>query len=75
MSPLEISIAIHYHVMCEDRTDLEFSAQKDIIGRFLEEGLLVKGESHQKYEPTDKLAAYVNGLCNVPMPEQVWVVK
>lgn len=85
MSPLDISIAIHYHCRAKvDFRDGDFSAPavQQSLDCFVDLGLLRRThENEQKlldrrhYEPTEGLAVWVDALCAVPLPKQKWIVE
>src|ERR1043166_2130044 len=82
-SPLKIMIGLHYWT-----TPTEYSADnldhwesegvQDAIADFVNAGMLKKREGRSQYgssyEGTDALRAWVEALCNVRWPVQVWVV-
>lgn len=86
-SPLEIHIALHYWARNEryawrepDHANSE--AVKRIKTEFEARGLLRRlfvmagDQEAPDYEPVrDALAPYVEALCAIPFPIQVWVVK
>ena len=76
MSPLQISIAIHYYASATDFRNGDFSAPAvdDTIAFFLKHGMLcLVDDPDRKYGPTDRLAAYVSHLCKIPLPSRSWV--
>lgn len=79
-SPLEISIAIHYHCRVDDygrhNGDNNFHAPAvmEAIGRFQEAGLLTLTDGIPSYRATPGLAVWVDAICSVPMPIQQWVI-
>ncbi len=78
MTPLEIDILLHYHTRGIDYPDLSPPAQQSTIVGFLTDGYLEHGdnmpEDNMKYHPTDKLHFYVDAICSVPEPVQIWVI-
>ena len=86
-SPLEIMIAIHYHVYPgtyskDDLNHARSSAVKEIKERFLKLGLLKEARKEFKekygadYEGTEGLKVWVNALCNIPKPIMLmtWII-
>ena len=80
MTPLQISILLHYHCCAGDFRDGNFNAPvvREVVDGFRESGFLRLTTDDDKrssiYLATDKTAAYVNALCDVPAPVQQWVV-
>lgn len=80
-TPLEISIAIHYHCRPDDygrhNGDNNFEApavQSALIG-FTGAGLLkFSSDAVPSYSATPGLRVYVDALCHVPAPEQQWII-
>lgn len=82
-SPLKIMIGLHYWT-----TPTEYSADDDnhrnseavieAICDFVNGGLLKPRDKPSqygsRYEGTDALRVWVEGLCNVRWPVQVWVI-
>ncbi len=80
MTPLEISILIHYRCSPTDFRDGDFSAPavRQAIDQFKDSGFIRLTEDDDKaeaiYVGTDKCRAYVEALEAVPEPVQRWVV-
>lgn len=80
MTPLEISILIHYHCSPTDFRDGDFSAPavRQAINEFKQTGFIKAAEPSDNvaaaYIGTDKCGVYVQALCAVPEPIQKWVV-
>ncbi|MBN9356183.1 MAG: hypothetical protein J0I15_07030 [Herbaspirillum huttiense] len=82
MSPLKISMLLHYFVSPTDFRDGDFSAPavREAINDFLQEGFLReagRGSDEQykaAYFITDKGRFYVDALCAVPAPVAVWTI-
>lgn len=75
MSPLEMSILIHYHCHPSDFRNGDFSAPavRRAIDYFLEKGFLkVSTNKYQTLEATEGCTAYVNHLRNQPLPTLKW---
>jgi hypothetical protein len=82
-SPLKILIGLHYWTTptpyAEHEPDHASSpAVQEAVQDFIKGGLLVErsvpSEYGSKYEATDALRVWVEALCNVRWPVQVWVV-
>jgi len=74
-SPLMIEIGLHYHAFMSDYRDGDFGAPavKEAIAGFLRAGLLKPTPGGPRaYEPTEGMRVWVEALCAVPWPEQVW---
>lgn len=81
VSPLEISIALHYHCRVDDygrhNGDNNFDAPAvvDTLARFVEAGLLtVDQDGIPSYRATPGLAVWVDAICSVPLPVQQWII-
>lgn len=78
MSPLQVSILIHYHCFPSDYRDGDFSAPavREAIDWFVSESMLKHSDKvDQLYEPTGGCHAYVNKICEVELPVLVWGYK
>ena len=82
MTPLEISMLLHYHVSARDFPELSSPAQQEAMDYFIKAGFLKKSSMHtdpptgyMQYSPTEKLHVYCEALCQVPEPKQVWVIN
>lgn len=80
MTPLELSICLHYHGHCEDMPWVKESApiKPDTMSRLVSHGLLTLNDpaivkTGMLYGPTDKLHAFVEMLCATPLPEHRFV--
>lgn len=84
-TPLEIDIALWYHTRATDYgvgngSDYNFHmpAVQQTFQRFIDAGLLKKHEPNpdlpQRYYGTEGLRVYVEALCNMPWPEQRWIM-
>ncbi len=75
MSPLEVSILIHYHCFPGDFRDGDFSAPavREAIDYFVAQGML-RTPTHRRtyYEATDGCSMYVKQICSVPLPSLKW---
>lgn len=80
VSPLVISIAIHYHTTVGDFRDGDFDAPavREALELLVDNGLLkVKAvglDNAFSYKATDGLAAWIDGLRSVPFPKLTWVI-
>lgn len=77
MTPLEIDLCLHYHTRCDDSPWLDLNApiKKAVMSDLINAGLLVENidSSKRRYDPTEKLQAFVHMLCATPLPEHRWV--
>lgn len=82
-SPLKIMIGLHYwttptEYAAHDDSHRKSGAVREALADFVNGGLLVKRDKPNEYggtyKPTDALGAWVEALCNVPWPVQVWVI-
>lgn len=78
MTPLEIEILLHYATRATDYRNGDFSAPavRDAVERFVGAGLLVERDPGQTplYWMLERGHAYVDALCKLPLPVQVWVI-
>lgn len=79
MSPLEINILLHYHCSSVDYRDGDFSAPavRDSIDAFKGDlGLLEPDNSEwqRTYKLTPKAAAWIEAICNLPLPVCTWTI-
>jgi hypothetical protein len=86
MTPLEIEILMHYRCRAVDYRDGDHSAPavKEAIEGFIAQGLLTHhgfcierfddGSLRARYAVTDRAIAYLDALCNVPLPVSAWIV-
>lgn len=84
MTPLMITIAIHYHCraddygVCNGDNNFHAPAVQDALRHFVEAGLLAKQEptvqSPVQYIATDGLKVYVERLLEVPWPVRGWIM-
>ena len=72
MTPNGIEILIHFHVCPLPHPRLHAPAVVEEIESFLRNGLIKEiGPGH--YRTTERGAAHIAQLCNVPWPKQVWI--
>lgn len=80
MTPLEISILLHYYCSGTDFRDGDFSAPavREAIDRFKENGSLQLSTDDDNMQSilvrTDKTCVYVEALCAVPEAVQRWII-
>lgn len=81
MTPLEISILLHYATRADDFREGDFSAPavREAIDRFRKVDELLEPTSHHPsagaaYVITPRGLAYVDALERMPLPVQVWVM-
>lgn len=77
MTPLEISILLHYHTRPGDFRDGDFGASlvRPTLEAFVDLGLLKRGgDRGEQYAATAGCRCYVKALCAVPRPVQQWVI-
>ena len=72
MTPNDIEFLIHCHVSPRVHERIESNAIQETIEYFLEDGLIIPHDNNLYYT-TEKGAAHVNQLCNLPLPKQVFV--
>lgn len=82
--PLAIQIMIHYHCYPTQFRDGDFSAPavNDWLGRLVADDMLEVERSDigppsrtlRAYSITERGRVYIQGLCNLPFPEQRWVM-
>lgn len=75
MTPYEIKLLLWYHV-CPDGPPGDEPIRKETILQFVADGLLTVElqADGDLIRGTEKLAAYCDALCNVPLPIQKWVI-
>ncbi len=83
MSPLELSICLHYHSSCEDMPWCVEMGDPAPIRNSIMLGLCASGllstvplpdrEPGRKYWPTKKLHAFVAMLEDTPLPVEKWL--
>lgn len=75
MTPYEISIALHYHSRTDDFDHNHGMIWEPTVKWFLEQGLLEPEppEATRRFKPTQKLHAFVEMLCETPLPIQKWI--
>jgi hypothetical protein len=82
MSPLEINVLLHYYCCRTDYRDGDFSAPavQDAIERFRDTHNLLEPTHSmdvyhdQHYQITERGSAFVEALCNMPLPVKTWVI-
>lgn len=76
-TPFMIEIGLWYWTRGDDyrHGDLSAPILPGTLQDFVSGGLLRETpDGPRKYEPTEALGIWVNGLCNVPWPVQRWVL-
>jgi hypothetical protein len=75
MSPLVIGILLHHHVSNERYKGNGYQSLiwRDTMLGLVSDGLLVS-VGDEDFLPTERLHAYCEALCRVPLPTQQWVV-
>jgi len=81
-APLHILIGVHYHASgsgedyAQGTPHGESTGTAECIQDLLDAGLLKANHGasgvRRKYEPTDGLAIWIDGLCRVPYPKLKW---
>lgn len=81
MTPLELSICLHYHSMGEDMRwcvdENGAPIRGETMDKLMADGLLVMQARQtpialMQYQPTPKLHAFVAMLCATPLPVHTW---
>lgn len=76
MTPNDIEILIHCHVLREEHPRLHVPAVRESINRFLRNGIIVEYEHcgmDNIYTTTEKGRALVDMLCATPYPEVAYI--
>lgn len=79
MTPLQLSICLHYHTSVTDAPWINSGAAlvSGVMSGLVTDNLLIAnvvGDSNSpKFQPTEKLHAFVRLLCATPLPEMHWV--
>jgi len=82
MTPLEIEILMHYYIYSTDYLDgvFDITPIQDAIEHLRDESKLLE-PTHltnvyhdPHYRLTERGYAYIQALCNVPLPIQIWVM-
>lgn len=72
MTPNDIEVLIHYHVCPAPFPRIDAPAVIGAIKMLIENGLMVGAISNNSLGTTDKGAAHVRQLCNLPFPVESW---
>lgn len=81
MTPLQISILLHYHTRPgdygRDHDNFHAPAVRESREWFVSHGLLepTLTSDDSVYRITERGMAYVEGLCKVPLPENEWRIR
>jgi len=74
MTPNDIEVLIHCHVSPVLHPRIDAGAVKEALARFLNCGLIEGfGDVSNAYQTTDKGAAHIQQLCNLPFPTVKYV--
>lgn len=78
MTPLELSILIHYRGCANDFRDGDFSSPsvRSVIDYFCGPLGLLEGtySNNANYKLTERGRVFVDALCETPLPIQTWVM-
>jgi hypothetical protein len=75
-TPYELSIIIHYCVKCDDWEKMSVPIWRETITRLIELDMIEGSEKFGViYQATDKAKAYLDKLCNTPLPVKKWVFE
>jgi hypothetical protein len=80
MTPLELTMALHYYYSTTDFRDGDFSAPavRDAIEKFKKDNLITANSDNSKdsiYVATERLDVFVEKLCETPLPQLSWAYK
>lgn len=80
MTPLELTMALHYYYSTTDFRDGDFNAPavREAIERFKRDSLLTHNTGDSKtaiYTSTERLDVFVEKLCETPLPQLSWTYK
>ena len=74
MTPNDLEILIHFNCSGEPHPRRSAPAVKDSI-KMLEMLNLIEGRTDESYNTTERGKCYMKLLCNLPLPEKVWLDK
>lgn len=75
MTPLQLSILIHYHSLLGDFRDLDAPAVADAMNRFCDDGMIEYYIFNStKFRITEKGNFFVDYLCTIPLPVSIWKI-
>jgi hypothetical protein len=72
-SPYELEIILWYHSRASDWQYMDAPIWRETINKLIKFDLISQS-SVTTYCATEKLHAYVDGLCNLPLPVQKWII-
>lgn len=72
-SPNNIDVLLHYHTRMGPHEGINAPAVIDAISFLLQLGAIKPRAAKNEYETTELGKAWVQALCNVPPPKQVFV--
>ena len=72
MTPLEVSILLHYHRSDEEPPNADSPAQAVALDKFVRAGLLGRRDDGTHWAVHIALDLYIKAICDVPIPIQVW---
>lgn len=79
MTPLQLTMLLHYHAVVAPYAEHEPQHAHSIAvscqrAQLISLGLLVTADTPSGYEVTDKGRVFIDALCKLPMPVQVWAM-
>ena len=79
MTPLEISILLHYHYSAEDYQQGDFATQavREAMDKFRDQEELLEfhvGSKRRTYRLTPRGEAFIKAILALPLPVCVWVI-
>lgn len=74
MTPYELGICLWYYGHVEDWPDTDAPIWAGTMQRLRKLGLVELKFGDCCFGPTPKLRAFIEALCNTPLPIQVWVI-
>lgn len=75
MSPYELEVCLWYYARACDWENMDSPFWERVRERFLKEELLKpSSKENRMYEKTERLDAFVIGLCALPLPKKVWEI-
>ncbi len=74
MTPLEIEILLHYHCTDNEFKNPDAPAVKEAHNKFVSAGILARREDGTHFRISKALDLYIQALCDIPVPIQVWIM-
>jgi hypothetical protein len=76
MTPYELEVCLWYYSRAEDWKGMDAPIWPSVRDKLIEMGLIEDSDASwgASYVRTERLNAYINGLLNMPLPIQVWVM-